>query len=138
MCMETQGVCRWVHGDPRSMHVCAWKPREFAGVCMEVQGVHVCAWRSLHAHSQTLTDHTICRCMCYRGACDSIRCFNAPLSWQLGWSNPITTLDEKMLLPGVAQSFGLPATQLADTNFVQIVPRWMSAPGIPVFYISYR
>ncbi|GAX73434.1 hypothetical protein CEUSTIGMA_g886.t1 [Chlamydomonas eustigma] len=75
------------------------------------------------------------------GAYPGVRCFNAAQNWWLGWSKPVATLTGSTLASGLAgtQSFNLQPTALNDTNFVRVVPSWMSnAVGVIPFYISYR
>ncbi|GAX76122.1 hypothetical protein CEUSTIGMA_g3565.t1 [Chlamydomonas eustigma] len=83
-----------------------------------------------------------CDLSCPMGGCCSIRCFNAPHNWQLGWGGPIATLRSQNFRSGSWITFNLPAQNTAFDNMIMVQPDWNpfynNGTATYTWYISYR
>ncbi|GAX74872.1 hypothetical protein CEUSTIGMA_g2318.t1 [Chlamydomonas eustigma] len=82
-----------------------------------------------------------CDLSCPMGGCCSIRCFNAPHNWQLGWGGPLATLSSQNFTTGSWITFNLPAQNTAHNNMIMVQPDWNPSYNYGTtysWYISYR
>ncbi|KAF8055403.1 Abcb6 [Scenedesmus sp. PABB004] len=75
------------------------------------------------------------------GHCCSTRCFNAPHSFQLGWSRPIDVLTKDSLPPGEWRSFTLPPRAgpgAAAANLLRVRGDWAGEASGHNLFLEYR
>jgi hypothetical protein len=72
------------------------------------------------------------------GECCTVRCFNAPHSYQLGWHNPIALLHRENFPSGDWVDIRIPASIISSDNFVRVRPDWAPYGAANNLFISYR
>ena len=72
----------------------------------------------------------------------TLRCFNAPHNWQLGWGTPLATFSSANLPPITLQTLFLPAQASERANMVVIKPDWVAGWGVgqrqDAWFLSHR
>lgn len=96
-------------------------------------------------HTQYLHHATDARCSycdetCVMGGCCSLRCFNAPHAWQLGWASPLAELKAESLPPNIFQRYAVPAQNVQPQNMIVVTPDWSPAfqTAYNAFFLQYR
>ncbi|WIA38079.1 hypothetical protein OEZ86_001448 [Tetradesmus obliquus] len=75
------------------------------------------------------------------GHCCSTRCFNAPHSFQLGWSKALDSLSKGNFAAGEWRSYVLPprvGPSSKDVNLIRVSPDWDGPAAAYNFFLEYR